>query len=265
MNPARNQGRGDPRPLDRASPLPLWAQLLAELERRLEAGAFSERFPTDQELTETYGVSRQTAREAVRRLGGSVGLDRQRGRGTFVRRTEFEQPVGALYSLFQAIEAQGVEQRSVVRAQELRSDPDVARELALEPNAPLVYLERVRLAAGAPLALDRAWLPADLAEPVLDADFGHTALYDELQRRCGVRPTRGEERIHPVVARTPEAPLLGLRSGAAVFSVERRTWTGERPLERRHTLVRGDRYAFLTTWSPASPQPTVARLALVRE
>jgi GntR family transcriptional regulator len=245
--------------------MPLWAQLLAELERRLGAGAFEARFPTDQELTETYGVSRQTAREAVRRLGRSVVLDRQRGRGTFVRATEFEQPVGALYSLFQAIESQGVEQRSIVRVKELRTDPIVARELALAPDAALVYIERLRLAGGAPLALDRAWLPGDLAGAVLDADFARTALYDELHSRCGVRPTRGEERIHPVVARSPEARLLGLRSGAAAFSVERRTWTGERPLERRHTLVRGDRYAFVTTWSPAATQPPGARLALVTD
>jgi GntR family transcriptional regulator len=263
MDVVRDPAPGGPRPLDRASPLPLWAQLVAELERRLSEGAFGSRFPTDQELTETYGVSRQTAREAVRRLGASVALDRQRGRGTFVRPAEFEQPVGTLYSLFRSIEAQGVEQRSIVRAQELRTDPDVADDLGLGSDAALVYLERVRLAGGAPLALDRAWLPADLAGGVLEGDFGHTALYDELHRRCGVRPTRGEERIHPVVARAPEAGLLGLRSGEAAFRVERRTWTGERPLERRQTLVRGDRYAFVTTWSSAGPGSPATRLALV--
>ena len=32
-----------------------------------------------------------------------------------------------------------------------------------------------------PLALDRTWLAADLAGGVLEADFGHTALYDELR------------------------------------------------------------------------------------
>src|SRR5579859_5050845 len=119
MDALRNRGPG-PMPLDRTSPLPLWAQLVAELERRLADGAFADRFPTDRELTETYGVSRQTAREAVRRFGASVALDRQAGRGTFVRASEFEQPAGTMESLFQAIEAQGVEQRSVVRVQELR-------------------------------------------------------------------------------------------------------------------------------------------------
>ena len=48
--------------------MPLWAQVLSDLSDRLRAGEFDERFPTDQELVEAYGVSRQTVREAVRRL-----------------------------------------------------------------------------------------------------------------------------------------------------------------------------------------------------
>src|SRR3979409_2127286 len=94
-------------PLDRSSPLPLWAQLVAELERRLTSGAFTSRFPTDRELTETYGVSRQTAREAVRRLGASVPLDRRAGRGTFVRPAEFEQDSGVPYHPFHAAQDPG--------------------------------------------------------------------------------------------------------------------------------------------------------------
>jgi GntR family transcriptional regulator len=263
MDALRNRQDPGAIPLDRTNPLPLWAQLVAELERRLAGGAFAARFPTDRELTETYGVSRQTAREAVRRLGTSVALDRQAGRGTFLRPAEFEQPAGTLYSLFQAIEAQGVEQRSIVRAQELRTDPAAAADLELAADAPLVYLERLRLAGGVPLALDRTWLPVDLAGPVLEADLGHTALYDELRVHCGVQPTRGEERIQPVVPARAEARLLQLPSGAAAFSIERHTWSGERPLERRRTLVHGERYAFVTTWSPSAPQPTGAHLALI--
>ena len=50
-------------PLDRADPVPLWAQLEAELRRRIDAGEFSDgRFPTDLELTEGYEVSRHTVR-----------------------------------------------------------------------------------------------------------------------------------------------------------------------------------------------------------
>ena len=229
--------------------MPLWAQLVEELTRRLTTGDFAERLPTDQELVDTYGVSRQTARDAVRRLGESFRLERQRGKGTFVRQAQFEQPVGILYSWFQAIESQGAKQNSIVRACELRQDVIVAAELEVDSDLPLFYLERLRLADGVPLALDRIWIPAVLAAPVMDTDFTHTALYDELRDKAGITPTRGQETIHPVIPIPSVAKLLEMPKGAAAFTIVRRTWIGDRPLERRDTIVRGDRHAFVSSWS----------------
>ena len=80
-------------PLDRTDPMPLWAQLEADLRRRIDVGDFGDgRFPTDLELTEGYEVSRRTAREAIRHLNKTGILKRERGRGTVINRSEFEQP-----------------------------------------------------------------------------------------------------------------------------------------------------------------------------
>src|SRR5215813_9928508 len=57
-----------PRQLDRRSPLPLWAQLRADLRRRLDAGAFDDEFPGELALVADYGVSRHTVRSAPTRL-----------------------------------------------------------------------------------------------------------------------------------------------------------------------------------------------------
>lgn len=255
-----------PRELDRTSPLPLWAQLVDELTRRMAAGAFVDRLPTDQELVATYSVGRATVREAVRRLSETFRIDRQRGKGTFVLGEQFEQPVGTMYSLFQAIEGQGVEQKSVVRACELKVDAIIAAELEVAADLPLFYLERLRLAGGVPLALDRVWMPANLAAPVMDADFTHTALYAELKDKAGIVATRGEERIHPIIPVPAVAKLLEMPKGRAAFAIVRRTWIGDRPLEHRDTIFRGDRHVFVSTWSrkvgAKSPSP---HLKLVSE
>lgn len=102
-------------PLDRTSPMPLWAQLESELKRRLDSGEFDEGpFPTDLVLTDTYEVSRHTVREAIRHLNKTGVLKRERGRGTVINRSEFEQSLGTLYSLFQSVESTGVDQTSEV-------------------------------------------------------------------------------------------------------------------------------------------------------
>lgn len=234
------------RPLDRNSPMPLWAQLEAELRRRLEAGEFDAGpFPTDLVLTTEYEVSRH----AVRQLNRTGLLKRERGRGTVVNRAEFEQSLGTLYSLFQTIEAAGVEQASEVLALEVTTDAGVAERLELPPAAELVHLSRLRLAGGAPLAVDRAWLPADVAAPLLDVDWSHTALYDELAGIGAPVPNQGWERLTPVVPDTADRNLLGLRKADAAFHLERLGSRDGRTLEWRTTVIRGDRYRFVTDWT----------------
>ena len=236
-------------PLDRDSPMPLWAQLEAELRRRLEAGEFDGQFPTDLELTDTYAVSRHTVREAVRHLNKTGLLKRERGRGTVVNRSEFEQSLGTLYSLFQSVESAGVEQASEVLELCVVTDPEAASHLELPEDAELVLLARLRLAGGQPLAVDRAWLPHDVAAPLLDVDWTHTALYVELARAGAPVPNQGSERLTPVVPSPADRARLDLRKGDAAFFLERTGCRDGRVIEWRTTLIRGDRYRFVTDWS----------------
>jgi len=234
---------------DRNSPLPLWAQVLGDLRGRLARGEFTGRFPGDEELRETYGVSRHTVREAVRRLQAEGVVERGRGRGTFVTGTLIEQPLGALYSLFRSVEAQGFVQRSVVRYLEERRDEEAAKVLGRPPDEPLVYLERLRLAADQPIVLDCSWLPAALARPLLGVDFTRTALYHELHARCGLWPDAGWERLRPVLPTAEQRELLGLGARTPALAIERLAASHGTPVEWRHGLVRADRFSYVARWA----------------
>ena len=236
--------------LDRSSPLPLWAQLEQELWRRLEAGEFDDgAFPTDLELTEAYGVSRHTVREAIRHLNKTGVLTRQRGRGTVVNRSEFEQSLGTLYSLFQSVESAGVEQTSEVLRLEVVTDPVAAANLEVDESTDLVLLERLRMAGGSPLAIDRAWLPHDARGAAAERRLvAHRPL---CRTRCGrgtgpqpglgtthadradagrpgpARPSQGRRRV------LPRAPGPARRPGDRVAHHDH----PGRPLPLRHRLV----------------------------
>lgn len=250
--------------IDRSSPLPLWAQVLEDLRAQLAAGEFTSRFPTDTELVARYGVSRQTVRDAVRRLSDAGVLDRERGRGTRVR--DFQQIGGSLESLYEQIEAQGAAHRSIVRVRDRVRNPAIAGRLELSAYTRLVYIERLRLADDEPLALDRAWLPEDLAAGLLDADLSRTGIYLELLRSCGVEVDHASEQIKPVLPAAEDRETLGLPADAAAFSIERLTRSPQRAVEWRHTLLRGDRYTITLALSrslaaPARVPWTATRLA----
>jgi GntR family transcriptional regulator len=255
-------------PLRRNSSDTLWVQLANDLRRRIDEAQFNDGFPTEVELAAAYEVSRYTVREALRRLRDDGLVDSKRGRGTTVIEPSFHQPLGALYSLFRLVEAQGVQQRSQVRRLELTKDSTVALRLGLPESSQLLYLERLRLADGDPLAWDRAWVPASLGSALLRADFSHAALYDRMAEVCGLRPDSGREEIRAVVPSPAERDLLQLRPGTGAFRIERLGYAGPRPVEWRSTLIRSDRYSFSVDWlgssgirlgarhrSPAHPVP----------
>ncbi len=238
------------RALDREASQPLWSQLYDDLRQRLALGEFSDAFPGEHALVAEYSVSRYTVREALRRLREEGAVTAARGRTSRVSNpAEIEQPLGTVYSLFASVGSSGLRQRSVVRALTVLRDAVVADRLGLEASTPLLHLERLRLAGEQPLALDRVWLPATLARPLLDADFTETALYAELSERCGVRVTGGTERIRAVVPTQSEQESLAMPPGVAALAIERVGYAGEQPVEWRHTLVRGDRFAVNADFS----------------
>jgi GntR family transcriptional regulator len=231
-----------------AQTLPLWGRVLEDLRARISAGEFETRFPGDLELVAHYRVSRHTVREAVRHLQSDGILERRRGRGSFITPAPIEQPLGNLYSLFRSIEAAGLTQESVVRYLRRARNATAATMLGC-PGQWLVYLERLRLAGTEPIALDCAWLPASLAEPLLEVDFRHTALYEQLATRCGIRLTSGWEKIHPVLPDRTQRELLGIDAHEPAFGIERLAYRDDTPVEWRHSVVRGDRFSFVARWA----------------
>ena len=245
------------RRLDRGGGEPLWRQLRADLSARVEAGEFGDRFPGELALAAEYRVSRHTVRQALRDLRETGRVVAERGRRPRVVPTPtIRQPIGIRYSLFASVEAAGSQQRSVVCDRGTRTDPAVAERLGLDLSTPLFHLERLRLAGDEPLAIDRVWLPADLAAPLTQADFGHTALYTELDRLAGVRIDDGHEEVRTVLPTAAERARLRCPAEVAAFVIDRLGHAGGRPVEWRRTLVRGDRFALTVRFSGPDDHPS---------
>jgi len=237
--------------LDTSDPMPLWAQLAAELRRRLGLGDFDERFPTEAELVVAFGVSRATVREAIRRLRGEGLLDARRGSGTFVVRRQLDAPILGTSGLAQAITAAGlVETSRVLRIEEGPAGETAARALGTDSHEVVQWVERLRFADGEPLALDRSALAIDAAQrrAFVSGDLTQGSLYGLLETLCAVRITGGSEKLRAVTCDQAERGLLRPGRGEGVFEVERVAYAADRPVEWRRSLVRGRGYVISATW-----------------
>ena len=218
---------------------PAHAQIEASLERALDRGALAtgDRLPAERELAERFGVSRMTLRQALGALEHRGRLRRSKGRygGTFVADPRLE--LVGTSALSDQLRDLGVAAGAqVMSACERAAEPD---EELLGPR--VLAIERVRLANGEPVALERGAYPADAFPGLLDEPLDGS-LYQLMRRRYDDVPVRAVERLEPALARADEAAALGIEPGAPVMLVERTAYsvTG-RPLERSHDVFRGDR------------------------
>lgn len=72
--------------INKFSNLPLYCQLKDLIIDKIESGEYeyNERIPSEQELCESFNISRPTVRQAITELCNSGILNREKGKGTFV-------------------------------------------------------------------------------------------------------------------------------------------------------------------------------------
>ena len=230
--------------------LPLHSRLEKTLRRLIEDGhvTVGAVLPGELELASLLGVSRHTVRHALGVLTNEGLLRRERGRGTTVVASApliIERSLSTFYAFAWEARARGATQRSyVLERKVLEADGEFGNRLGVPEGTPIERIVRLRTADEDPLVLETAYLPRQLSE-LLDASvLERESMYDELERRGGLRITRARESIRPIVLTRPVARLLHASAGAPAFSVERTTWAERGPIEWQEAIVRGDRYLY---------------------
>ena len=121
---------------------------------------------------------------------------------------------------------------------------DVVRRLGLAANRHVTRIVRIRTAVGEPLVVETACFPVGLVDDLHVGVLERVSIYDELERRHGVRVTRAQEWIRPIALSRALARLLSVRTGAPAFRVQRVTWAQSGPIEWQGSIVRGDRFLY---------------------
>ncbi|MGW5349771.1 GntR family transcriptional regulator [Streptomyces sp. NPDC004031] len=218
------------------------------LRRRLldlvEAAQAHQMLPSERELMQRYDVSRVTVRRAVERLTQEGRIYRVQGAGTFVAEAETISKSLRLTSFSEDIRARRMVPAGTLLVMErVPADVDNARDLFVEPGAPLVHLERLRTADGVPMCLENVWLPEHLVPGLLD-EGAPDSLYDVLDRQ-GAAPEAADQTVRATVVDAAQARLLKVPPQFPALHVERLTRDARgRAVERAVSLYRADRYDF---------------------
>jgi GntR family transcriptional regulator len=245
---------------------PLYRQIAADLQQQIEGGDLQpgQRLPTEPELRDRYGASRNTVRDAVRWLT-TRGLVRTKpGQGTFV--VERAEPFITTLSAdpetglgggegiaFQAeVRARGrVPRADDPQVTVLQAHAVVADELRLTPGTSVVARQQRRYIDGAPFSLQTSYYPMSLVHAgairLLEAASIQPGTGAYLEDVLGLRQARYSDLISvrtPTVSETLffELPDSGRVS---VFEAFRTAFDADdRPLRLTVSVFAADRNEF---------------------
>ena len=225
--------------------LPLYAQLKEQIIAAIARGdlAPGDRILSQRVLCEKYRISHMTVRRTISELLHEGVIYAIPGKGLYV--TEPKQDAEPLLRGFtEDMSQRGMVASSQVLAAEIVGASTVlSSALGVPIGTALVYLRRLRLADGLPMAVQGSYLPQALCPGLLEHDLGRDSLFDLLRNVYRLRLADGTTTVEAALADAEHAKLLGLRLPAPLLIVEQLNYldTG-RAIEFVRTAYRADRY-----------------------
>ncbi len=233
--------------LDPNAAEPLYLQVTRAIAGDIAAGRLrpGDRLPSERRLCDDLGISRVTARRALRTLVDDGLVEASAGRGWFVASGPLSEPPNRLLSFSAMGRARGLDPTARVLGASVRHcSLDEADLLQIAPGADLFEIERLRLLDGVPVAIDRSRITLARCPRLVDVEFAIGSLYDTLEE-SGVVPTNADFTVEAAPAEKRAARLLGVEPGSPLLIARQRTYDQSgRPFELGLMVYRGDRYRF---------------------
>ncbi len=248
--------------LDRNSVIPLYHQMADALRKQITTGEFKpgQPFPSENELMQTFGVSRNTVRQALDSIVGLGLIRKQQGKGTFVTSTRVMSRSGMLSSFTEEVRRMGAEPGVVLlEVVEREASLKVTEELRVAASTKLMCAVRVRTADGSPICVAISWLNSVRFPGLRELDYTHFSLYDLYENILGMPVLRATQQVWADSSAEREAEVLEIQPGSPVLRFARTTYvaseeSGGTPIEYVEAAFVGDRYTLETELNRTGPR-----------
>ena len=206
------------------------------------------RLPNEEELVKQHGVSRTTVRQTIQNLVRRGLVEIRRGKGTFVLQPKITQELTQLSGFVEDMQSLGRHASArVLGKATVPASESVARHLAIPAGAPVIRIQRVRLADHSPLSFDETWLPREIGERIIENDLETEPIFSLLEQKYETPLLEAEYRLEAVSADPTVARALGIAAGSPIFLIERTSYTtGHQPIDYEKLYYRGDQVRFVT-------------------
>jgi GntR family transcriptional regulator len=199
---------------------PAYKRIQSAILNRIETGKLKpgDAVESERELAKIHTVSLMTARHALVALEREGRVQRRRGAGTFVappmihfnKLTSFtELMTGRSLTSFSKVLSFGT----------VNNEPDVNARLALAAGARLIKVERLRMGADDPFALETCYLSATDVTGLSRSALASGSLFSILQYDYGVQLSYADEEVDATASDSKTSQLLGIQRGLPLLRI----------------------------------------------
>jgi GntR family histidine utilization transcriptional repressor len=234
-----------------SAPAAPYARVKQFLKEALAAGRWppGALMPSEAELVAQFGVSRMTVNRALRELQSEGLIERVQGVGTFAAQLGRVASTLMIRDLHEEIESRGHRHHAEVHiTREERATEALARQLGLEPGAPVFHSLIVHHDNGVPLQCEDRYVNPVWAPDYLGVDFTRITPTHYLLE---VAPLwEAQYTIEASAPTEQEARLLGIGLRDPCLVVVRRTVSRGIPITIARLVHPGSRYQLEGRFSP---------------
>jgi GntR family transcriptional regulator len=230
-------------------PVPLYQQVEKIIRAKIAHGEFETgtALPSEQELMESFDVSRTTVRQALKLLAEDNTIVKVQGKGNFVSQPKIQQELVSLQTISEVLTGAGFVPEVRVSGVELDPDvpPHVLVQLQLEPGEPITRVRRRHFVEGEPIAYAVIYLSGRFNWRFSANELTHTSVYSWLEEQTEIQVDTGYQVIKAKAAEADVAEALHLDLGTPVLHVENTSTTADGvPIEHTEFYFPSERYAL---------------------
>lgn len=236
--------------LDMTSPIPIYHQIFTSMRNRIinNEWKMNEAITSEMDLSEEYGVSRVTLRQALSKLEQDGIIKKVRGKGNFIQ--SIPKPIIHDFNLPSTLWG-GIEKKGVTFDAEVLEialcEPVAAinESLKLASDQKLVFVKRLFLQDERPIALNHSWISHELVPDLVELGLIDNHLSTTLSSRYQLIPVRIENVLEAARPTTSDVQLLKVVYDTPMIVASSISFlAGNKPLEYSTTSWVGGRVKF---------------------
>ncbi|XCP85736.1 GntR family transcriptional regulator [Roseburia hominis] len=231
--------------LNRRNATTLSEQLKDIIYDKIRTGEWkaNEMIPSENKLSEMYGISRMTARGVITQFVSQGILHRIPGKGTFVSDTKLEVSTFEYSGVRGQLEEQGHSVRTkLISCEKMRADDFVSGKLGIRMGEEHYVIKRVRYANEIPISFHESYVPVKLCPDLEENDLENGLLCRIMRANYHLNRSRMVETLESYSADREKAKYLDIKPGFSLILLQDKLFTAENVLyEYSRVFFRGDK------------------------